>query len=189
MELLYICFDMNKIKTLIFLNRYTFYALLKDAFGERVRMLYTDTDSFFLHFFVEDLAKEINSRPHLRDAFDFSEISHGHLFNLGRGNGDLHAVEVGYFKDGTNGNPTVKFVGLRPTMYSFTVCDASEPIPKVNYPMDKRHNAVAKGVALSQIKRFEHEDYVRIYNASALTSVINHRLGSKLYQMRLIIFI
>ena len=56
---------MNKIKTLIFLYRYTFFALLKDAFGERVRMLYTDTDSFFLHFFVEDLAKEINARPHL----------------------------------------------------------------------------------------------------------------------------
>ena len=27
---------------------YTFYAELKDVFGERVRMLYTDTDSFFL---------------------------------------------------------------------------------------------------------------------------------------------
>ena len=73
---------MNKIITLILLYRYTFYALLNDAFGERVRMLYTDTDSFFLHFFVEDLAKEINSRPHLRDAFDFSEISNGHLSNL-----------------------------------------------------------------------------------------------------------
>ena len=59
------CFDVNKIITLILLYRYTFYALLKDAFGERVRMLHTDTDSFFLHFFVEDLAKEINSRRHL----------------------------------------------------------------------------------------------------------------------------
>ena len=47
-------------------------------------MLYTDKDSFFLHFFVEDLSKEINARPHLRDAFDFSEINQGHLFNLGR---------------------------------------------------------------------------------------------------------
>ena len=92
---------MNKIKTIIFLYRYTFYALLKDAYGERVRMLYTDTDSFFLHFFVEDLAKEINARPHLRDAFDFSEISNGQLSNLGRGHADLYAGEVGYFKDET----------------------------------------------------------------------------------------
>ena len=114
-------------------------------------MLYTDTDSFFLHFVVEDLAKEINARPHLRDAFDFSEISNGHLSNLGRGNANLHAGEVGYFKDETNENPIVEFVGLRPKMYSFTVCDASEPIPGVNYPMDVRHKAVAKGVARSQI--------------------------------------
>ena len=92
MDLNCFCFNMNTIKTLIFLNRYNFYALLNNAFGERVRMLYTDTDAFFLHFFVEDLAKEINSRPHLRDAFDFSEINNGHLSNFGRGNANLHAV-------------------------------------------------------------------------------------------------
>ena len=130
-------------------------------------MLYTDTDSFFLHFFVEDLAKEINARPHLRDAFDSSKISNGHLYNPGRGHADLHDGEVGYLKDETKGNPIVEFVGLRPKMYSLTVCDASEPIPGVNYPMDIRHKAVAKGVARSQIKRCKKEDYVRMYNGGA----------------------
>ena len=140
-------------------------------------MLYTDTDSFFLHFFVEDLAKEIISRPHLRDAFDFSEISNGHLSKLGRGNANLHAGEVGYFKIETKKNPIVEFVGLRPKMYSFTVCDASEPIPGVKNSMDVRHKAVAKGVARPQIKRFKHKDYVRIYNGGALTNVVNRRIG------------
>ena len=107
-------------------------------------MLYTDTDSFFLHLFVQDLAKEINAPPHFRDAFDFSEISNGHLSNLGRGNANLHAGEVGYFNDETKGNPIVEFVGLRSKMYSFTVCDALEPIPGVNYPNDVRHKAMAK---------------------------------------------
>ena len=111
---------------------------------------------------MEDLAKEIISRLHFRDAFNFSEISNGQLSKLGRGNANLHAGEVGYFKDETKGNPIVEFVGLRPKMYSFTVCDASEPIPGVNYPMCVRHKAVAKGVARSQIKRFKHEDYVRM---------------------------
>ena len=96
-------------------------------------MLYTDTDSFFLHFFVDDLAKEFNARPHLRDAFDFSEISTEHLSNLGRAEAGLHAGEVGYFKDDTKGDPIVEFVGLRPKLYSFTVCEASEPIPGLNY--------------------------------------------------------
>ena len=180
---------MNKIETLIFLYRYTFYAFLKDAFGERVRMLNTDIDSFFLHFFVEDIAKEINSRPHFRDAFDFSEISNGHLSNLTRCHADLHAGEMCYFKDETKGNPIVEFVGLRPKMYLFTVCDAAEPIPGVNYPMDMRHKAVAKGVARSQIKRFKHEDYVRMCNGGALINVVNRRIGSKLHQVRLIIYI
>ena len=91
-------------------------------------MLYTNTDSFFLNFFVDDLAKEIKARSHLREAFDLSEISNWHLSNLGRGNVDLHAGKVGFFKDETKGTPIVEFVGLRPKMYSFTVCDASEPI-------------------------------------------------------------
>ena len=139
-------------------------------------MLYTD--SFFLHFFVNDLAKEINARPHLRDAFDFSEIINGHLSNLGRGHADLHAGKVGYFKDMTNGNPIVDVVGLRSKMYFVTVCDASEPIPGVNDPMDVRHKAVAKGVARSKIKQFKHKNYVRMYNGGTLTNVVNRRIGS-----------
>ena len=152
-------------------------------------MLYTGTDSYFLHLFVEDLAKDINARPHLRDAFDVSEISNGHFSNLGRGNANLHAGEMGYFKDKTKGNPIVEFVGLRPKMNSFTVCDASEPIPGVNYKMDVRHKTVAKGVACSQIKRFKHEDYVRMYNGGAFTNLVNRRIGSKLHQVRQIISI
>ena len=74
-------------------------------------------------------------------------------------------------------------------MYSFTVCDASEPIPGVNYPMDVRHKAVAKGVARSQIKRFKHEDYVRIFNGGTLTNVVNRQIGSELHQVPLIILI
>ena len=58
---------------------YTFYANLKDVFGERVRMLYTDTDSFFLQFFVLNLAQELNRDQSMRDCFDFSEIPANHV--------------------------------------------------------------------------------------------------------------
>ena len=129
----------NVLLTFVSLYRYTFYALLKDAFGEKVRMLYTDTDSFFLYFFVEDLAHEINSRPYFRNAFDFSKICNGHLSNLGRGNANLHAGDMGYFKDKRKGNPIIELIGLRPKMYSLTVFDASELIRGVNYPMDITH--------------------------------------------------
>ena len=94
---------------------------------------------------------------------------------------------MGYFKDETKGNFIVEFIGLRPKMYSFTMCDVSKPILGVNYPMDVRHKAVAKGVARSQIKRFKHEDYLRMYNGGALNNVVNRRIGSILHQVRLII--
>ena len=96
---------------------------------------------------------------------------------------------MGYFKDETKGKSIVEFVGLHPKMYSFTVCEASEPIPWPNYSMDIRHKAVVKGVARSQIKRLKHEDYVRMYKGGALTNVVNRRIGSKLHQVRLTIFI
>ena len=69
------------------------------------------------------------------------------------------------------------------------MCEASEPIPELNYPMEVRHKAVAKGVARAQIKRFKHEDYVRMYNGGALTNVVNRRIASKLHQVRLNILI
>ena len=188
MEIIYLCFDINKTKTLIYLNRYPFDALLKDAFNERVNMLNTDTDSFSFHFFVKDITKEINSRPHFRDNFEFSKIGNGQLLNLGRENANVHVREVGYFKDEIKGNSLVDFVDLRPKIYSITLCDACEPIPGFNYQMDMRHNALAKSVARSQIKRFNHEDYVRMYNRGALTNVVNRRIGSKLHQVRLIIY-
>ena len=62
---------------------YTIYAKLKDVFGDCVRMLYTDTDSFFLQFFVEDLAQELNRDQSMRDWFDFSEIPADHVSGLG----------------------------------------------------------------------------------------------------------
>ena len=101
MSFVYCCLNENSIKIFVCFYTYTFYVLLKDAFEDKVRILYTDNDSFFLHFVVEDLAKEINSHLCLQDAFDFSEISNGHVSNLVRGKADLHAKEVGYFKDET----------------------------------------------------------------------------------------
>ena len=164
-------------------------SVVKDDFGDRVRMLYTDTDSFFLHFFVEDLGKKLKARGRLYDAFDFSEISPGHLSNLGLTGGGYHAGEVGYFKDEAKGDPIIEFVGLRPNMYSFIVCHTDEPIPGLNYPMDTWHKAVAMGVSRAKIKRLKHQDYVRMYNGGAQTNVVNRRIGSKLHQMRLTISI
>ena len=83
---------------------YTFYAKLKDTFGDKVRMLYTDTDSFFLQFFVEDLAAELSREPSMRDWFDFWEVPADHVSGLGSAGGDPHAGVIGNFKDESKGD-------------------------------------------------------------------------------------
>ena len=119
----------------------------------------------------------INARPQLRDTFEFSEISPNYFFNIGGNNSLLHAGKVGYLTDQTKGDPIVEFVGLVPKMYSFIMCDASKPIPVLNYPIHVRHKALATGVARSQIKLFKHDDYVRMFNGGAENNLVNRRIG------------
>ena len=160
---------------------YTFYALLKDAFKDKVCMLYTDTDSYFLQFFVDDLPNKIKSRPAVRDAFDFSDVSEYHLTGL---HSITNAGEVGYFKDECNCHPIVVFVGLRPKIYSFTVIDAEEDDPRLPVEtVQLRHKAVAKAVSQANIKRFTHEEYVTMFRECDACKVSNRRIGSKLHQV------
>ena len=140
-------------------------------------MQYTETELFFLHFFLADMTKKINLRFHSWDAFDLSKSVLGTLFELGRGNVEFHTGDVGYFKDETKCDPIV-FIRLRLKMYWFIVCDASEPILRVYYPMNVWHKAVATRVARFLIRSFKHKEYVHIYNGGSLINVLNCRIGS-----------
>jgi len=140
-------------------------------------VLYTDTDSFFLQLFVPHLDQAINFRPELRDAFDFSEIPANHLSGLGCPK-DPHAGEVGYFKDECKGDPIVEFVGLRPKMYSFTVCKATLPGTPIT---ELKHKAVAKGITRANISTLTHDDYKAMYRFGPQQKIVNRRIDSKLH--------
>ena len=157
---------------------YRAYAQLKDHFGARVRMLYTDTDSLILQFSVPDLYRELRDTPNLRALFDFSKIPVGHPCGLGDPL-DPHADEVGFFKDELKGDPIVEFVALKPKMYSFTTCKAtlSKDQPRI---VEKQ---VGKGIARAALRRLHHQDYVDMYNEGDATKVVNHRIGSKLHHV------
>ena len=72
-------------------------------------------------------------------------------------------------------------------VYLFTVYRAGQPIQGLNYSINTWHKAVQIGVARFQIKRFKHEDYVRMYNGGALMNMVNRRICYKHHQMRLTI--
>ena len=78
-----------------------------------------------------------------------------------------------------------ELIELRFKMYLSTLCEASETIPWLNYPIKLRQKAVAQGVAGFKIRRFQHEDSVRIYTNGAATNVVNRRIDYKLHQVRM----
>ena len=103
------------------LHMYKTYAKLKDHFGPRLRMIYTDTDAFILIVESDDLYTELKSQPLLRDFIDFSSIPANHPSCVGEPD-DPRSGVVGYFKDECTGNIITEFVALKPKAYSFTNC-------------------------------------------------------------------
>ena len=163
---------------------YTFYAKLKAVFGKRVRMLYTDTDSFFFQFFVEDLAQELSRDQSMRDWFDFYEIPANHVSGLCAPK-DPHGGVVGYFKDEMKGEQVYEVIALKPKSYSVCSVKAAMYNPDGEMPPPVfMHKAVAKGITRENIKRLTHEDYRQMYNETAnCRNVINRRSGTKLHQV------
>ena len=53
-------------------------ATLKDFYGVKMRMLYTDTDLLIMQLFLNDLYKELLDVLQLRRLFDLSEIPANH---------------------------------------------------------------------------------------------------------------
>ena len=104
------------------IHMYRTYATLKDNFGQRMHMLYTDTDSLIIQFFTHDLYKELLDVPQLLGLFDLSEIFANHPSHHGFPD-DPNKSKVGFFKDETKGNPIIEFVALKPKMYSVKVCE------------------------------------------------------------------
>ena len=149
-------------------------------------MLYTDTDSFFLQFFVDDLAAELNRDPSMRDWFEFGEVPSDHVSGLGSAGGDPHAGVIGYFKDESKGDQVYEVIALRPKSYSIQTVKATlyDPEhPEVPPPAFK-HKAVAKGITRENIKRLTHEDYRQMLQEGECRNVTNRRIGSKLHQVR-----
>ena len=117
------------------------YNVMKKHFGEKMKLLYTDTDSFIYEFSVDDIYKELQQ---LKDHFDFSNYpKHSPLWCL------ENKKIPGYFKDECGGRIIEKFVGLRSKMYSIKMFGTRDEVVKV-----------AKGVKKSVIKKeLSFDDY------------------------------
>ena len=126
-------------KTLMFDFHYNY---IKRKYGNRAKLLFTDTDSFIYEIQTEDFYKDI-SRD-VQDRFDTSEYPKGHPSGIPTG---VNKKVLGMFKDEAKGKNIKEFVGLRAKLYSYKMEEGEE-------------NKKCKGIKKAVVERnIRHEDY------------------------------
>ena len=124
------------------LHMYEFwYDHLKPKYGNKIQLIYTDTDSFVIEVETEDIYKDMFENT---DLYDFSEYTTDHPnYNI-----DNKKV-LGKFKDELNGKIMTEFCTLKPKMYSYEYID--------NYTILNENKC--KGVKISV--DLKHNEYKR----------------------------
>ena len=126
-------------KTLMYDFHYNY---IKPKYGNKAKLLFTDTDSFLYEILTEDFYKDIAGD--VRDRFDTSGYKEGHPSGIPTG---INKKVLGMFKDEAAGKSIKEFVGLRSKLYSFKMDEGKE---------NKRCKGIKKAVVERTIR---HEDY------------------------------
>ncbi|XP_069102148.1 uncharacterized protein [Argopecten irradians] len=131
-----------------------YYKYLKPKYGDGMKLLFTDTDSFCYHVQCSDIYVDMSEDRHL---FDLSNYPMEHFCH-----DSTNKKIPGFFKDETGGNPIAEFVGLLAKMYSFRYA-TPESFTFENMRITTnvfKEKQVAKGISKATIKRdLRHEMY------------------------------
>ena len=149
-------------KTLMYDFHYNY---IKEKYGDKAKLLFTDTDSLTYEIEAEDVYQDFWNDKNRFDSSDYPENSP--YFDK------TNKKVIGKFKDEAAGIPITEFVGLRSKMYSYI---------KDN----KKGGKTAKGIKKNIIKNtIKHEDYKnvllenkQIHHTMKTIRSINHQLGS-----------
>ena len=95
------------------------YDYIKNKYGERVNLCYTDTDSFIINVKTEDFYKDISEN--VIERFDTSNYIHDRPLPIG-----VNKKVLGLMKDELGGGIITEFVALRPKAYSYITNDFTE---------------------------------------------------------------
>ena len=126
-------------KTLMYDFHYNY---IKQKYGDKAKLLFTDTDSFMYEIRTEDFYKDISED--VKDEFDTSDYPPDYPSGIPSG---LNKKVIGMFKDEAGGKIIDEFVGLRAKLYSYKMFEGEE-------------SKKCKGVKKSVVKKsIDHEDY------------------------------
>ena len=129
--------DLSKIVMFDFHYKY-----IKPKYGDKAKLLFTDTDSFLYEIQTEDFYKDISGD--VKDRFDTSNYPEGHPSGIPTG---INKKVLGKFKDEAAGKVIKEFVGLRAKLYSYKMDEGKE---------NKRCKGIKKAVVEKSIS---HNDY------------------------------
>lgn len=93
---------------------FKFYVKLKEKYGDKMKLLATDTDSFMLHIETEDVYEDMKKERELFDTSDYVDN-----FPVKDLKSNENKKIPGKFKDEYNGIPIREFCGLRSKMYAY----------------------------------------------------------------------
>ena len=120
------------------------YDYLKLMYGDKIRLCYTDTDSFIMHIKTDDFYKDISAD--VDKWFDTSNFnkSDNRPLEIGK-----NKKVLGKFKDEIGGKIMTKFVALRAKTYSFLIDEYRDE----DYAKNRTVNKKAKGTKKCVVKR------------------------------------
>ena len=114
---------------------------IKPKYGNKAKLLFTDTDSLMYEIETEDFFKDISGD--VKDRFDTSDYPENHPSGIPTGE---NKKVLGMIKDEAAGKIIKEFVGLRAKLYSYKL-DEGEETKK------------CKGIKKQVVKSIKHEDY------------------------------
>ena len=149
-------------KTLMYDFHYNY---IKSQYGNKARLLFTDTDSLTYEIEADDVYQDFWKDKHLFDNSDYPKNSP--FFD------DVNKKVIGKFKDEAAGIPIVEFVGLRSKMYSYM---------KDNKQESRTAKGIKKNVIKQQLRHDNYKDVLfnkkKMRHTMRLIKSEKHQIGS-----------
>ena len=124
------------------------YNYIKPKYGEKAKLLFTDTDSLMYEIETDDFYKDIS--PYVRDKFDTSNYPKDHPSGIETG---VNKKVIGMFKDEAGGLIISEFVGLRANLYSFKILKTAAEIFEEKKCKGTKKAVVKKHIRFDDYKR------------------------------------
>lgn len=152
------------------------YNYIKVKYGEKAKLLFTDTDSLAYEIETKDFYTDVS--PDVEKMFDTSNFPSDHPSNIKAG---VNKKVLGMFKDEAGGKQIREFVGLRAKLYAYRMDDVEEKkakgvkkvVVKRTIAFDDYKKCLFEGKpqyrSMNVIRSHGHEIYTEEVNKIALS--------------------